>query len=187
MRHVARLGGADDSLSVGADAHALRLDANRHLADRRAARHIDQSDRVVILIGGIERFAVGRKSQKLGVWARRQRARNLLAGCVDGLDRVVIADGDGDELAVLAHDDAARALTHLDRFRDLHLVRIEHGNRIALLVRNIGFSRESGMGREPKKCRRECAAGARIMPFPPLPSLERALCFRLIVAERIQL
>ena len=156
-------------LSVGADAHAFRLDANRHLADRRAARHIDQRDGVVILIGGIERFAIGRKSQKLGVRAGWQRARNLLAGCVDGLDRVVIANGDSDELAVLAHDDAARALAHLDRFRDLHLVRIEHRNRIALLVRNIGFSRESSMGREPKKCRRECerAAGA---PYHALPS-----------------
>ena len=78
---------------------------------------------------------------------------------VEDLDDVVVAERDIDEFAVAGDFDAARPLPGLDGCDRLHLVGVDHGDRIALLVGNIGEEGESGTGeRETRASERPSTA-----------------------------
>src|SRR3546814_7931926 len=51
-------GGVHDGLAVGADAHALGLDADRNLRDGGTALEVYHGHQVVVLVGGVESLAV---------------------------------------------------------------------------------------------------------------------------------
>ena len=55
--HVGRFGGVDQHLAVGADAHALGLDADGDVGDDLAVVDVDDGDEVVVLVGDVERVA----------------------------------------------------------------------------------------------------------------------------------
>src|SRR3546814_16817820 len=69
VRNVGCFGGVHDGLAVGADAHALGLDADRNLRDGGTALEVYHGHQVVVLVGGVESLAVRRDDPQLRVGA----------------------------------------------------------------------------------------------------------------------
>ena len=79
MRHIGRLGRIDENASVRAHRHAFRLDADRHVADRRLRLRVDHGDEIVVLVRHIDRLAVRAERHQLGIGAGGQIAGDLAA------------------------------------------------------------------------------------------------------------
>ena len=162
MHHAGGFGGAYQHLGIRADRHALGLGADRDLADRGALFHVDDGHHRVVFIGDVERFAGWIERELLGIGPRRQLSGVGAGLGVEHLDHVIVADRDENKLAVAGHFDAARPLPGLDGRHRLHLVGIDHRDRIAFFVGDIGQEGGSGIDREKepeqgKACHRDGA------------------------------
>src|SRR5207247_9852050 len=124
--------------------HALRLDADLDLAETGALFDVDDGHRVVVLVGDVEDLAGSIEDEQFGIRARGQRIDDLLLRNVADLDAVVVADGHDYKLAIPRELDAAWPLADLDGLGDSPAIRIDHGYRVAVLVRHI---RDEGHGR----------------------------------------
>src|ERR1700730_17231601 len=105
---------------------------------------------------------------------------------VDHLNRIVIADRDQDELSILCQFDAAWSLADLDRLDDRELVDIDHADRVALLVRDIGNDGSCLTAEQDEEAYTEQASA----PHPCLPAcrlFELAFALGPVISERIQL
>src|SRR5207253_10299564 len=138
MRHVGGFGSIDQDLAVGADGHALRLDADLNLAETGTLFDIDDGHRVVVFVGDVEDLAGSIEDEQFGIRARGQRIDDLLLRNVDDLDAVVVADGHDYKLAIPRELDAAWPLADLDGLGDGPTVRIDDRYGVALLVGHIG-------------------------------------------------
>ena len=117
--------------------------------------------RVVVLVGDIEHLAGGILGEQFRIGAGGQGVHHLLGLGVDHLDGVVVADRDHHELAVAGELDAARPLADLDGLGDGPVVGIDHRDRVALLVRDIGDEgRARARGREPQRRARKAGNDA---------------------------
>ena len=94
----------------------------------------------------------------------RQLAGVVAGLGVEDLDLVVVAECDEDKFAVAGDFDAARPLPGLDGCNGLHLVGVDHRDRIALLVGNIGEEGLCGIERkqQPKQAKAEHCDPAQI-------------------------
>ena len=102
MRHIGRFGRGNESLAIGTEAHAFRLDPDLDLAERNAPLHVDDRDRVVVLVGHVEYLARGILREQLGIRTRGQRGCDLVGSYVDHLYRVVVSNSHKNEFLVLA-------------------------------------------------------------------------------------
>ena len=72
MHHARRLRRADQHLGIGADRHALGLDADRNLAQSQPFVHVDDRHHRVVFIGDVEPLSRRIERELLGVRPRRQ-------------------------------------------------------------------------------------------------------------------
>jgi hypothetical protein len=154
VRHVRGFGGVHEHLAVGAQSHALRLDSDFDFAEPGPPRDVDDRDGVVVLVRHVEDVAGGVRDEQFGVGAWRQRIDDPVAGGIDHLDGVVVTDRHEDVFLILGESDAARPLADLDGFEHLPRGGIDHGDRVALLVRNISLV---GAGLD-RRCERKADA-----------------------------
>ncbi len=158
MRHIGGFAGADDPLPVRADGDALGFDADRNLFDSFALGDVDDGDEVVVLVGGIEKFAVWIHRKGFGVFVRGQLADGFQAGGIDDQDCVVIAGGDVKLLLILAQYDAAWTFADFDSFGEFAGVPVHHGQGVVLFQGDVEGVGLGGMNKtasqpqgEPKK------------------------------------
>ena len=169
MGHIRRFGGVDQHLSVRAQRHALRLDADRNLLDRFARRDIHHGDEIIILVRGVEQLSVRAQDEQLGVGARLEIADDGQGLGVEDLNGVIVAGADEQFRAVLAQRDAARAPADLHRIDDGELVGVDDRDRIALFIRDIGRRRP---GRESAAKAKSRHAGAAHWSGPKMSRLK---------------
>ena len=99
---------------------------------------IDRRQQRVVLVGDEGELAVGAQPHLLGIGAGGQFADPLQGLGVENGDGVVVAEADVEQLLVLRQRDAARPLADLDGLDGGELVEIDDGDRIALLVGDVG-------------------------------------------------
>src|SRR5260221_87976 len=128
-----------------------RRDAQGDLAGDTPSGDVDDGDEAAALIGDIEVPAIGMEREGLGVWAARQRRAEGELLEIERFDLVVVAGADVESLLVLRQHDAARPLPDRDGAQHLQALAVEHGDRIALLVRHehrLGAGAAGGGGPE---------------------------------------
>ena len=118
VRHARRFRGGGDDLVVGADRHALRLDADLDLGQHLAAGALEHGDVAVVLVGDVDALALVVDVEQLRVGTGAHAAHDFERLGVDDVELVVVADADQHLLEVGRDGDAARALAggnRLDR------------------------------------------------------------------------
>ena len=151
MRHIGCFRSVDEDLPVRAQSHAFRLDSDLHLAEPSSPLHIDDGNRIVVLVRHIENLPRWILAEQLRIGAGRQRGDDLVRLGIDHLNRVVVPDRHQNEFSILGELDTARPLTHLNRLYHDQFVGIDYADRIALLIRDIGGEGARWRGEQENK------------------------------------
>jgi hypothetical protein len=115
-----------------------KFNADGKFGDGLSRRQIDSRQQRVVLVGDERELAVGTQPYLFGIGAGGQIADAIQGFGVDDGDGVVVAEADIEQLLILRQRDPARALADLDRLDRRESVEIDDGDRIALLVGDIG-------------------------------------------------
>ncbi len=140
VRHVRRFRCGDDDLAVGRNRHAFGLDADIDLAHHLASLDIDNRCHRVVLVGDPEVLVVGSEHKLLGVLPGRQVMQDLAGRRVHNLYRVAVGSADIDAAVIGIEGDAARPFAGLDSTHNLQCCRVDHRDRVVLLVRHPDFT-----------------------------------------------
>jgi hypothetical protein len=155
MNHAGGLGRAYQHLGIRTDRHAFGFRADRYLANGRAFHHVDDGHHRIVFVGDIEELSGRIECELFGIRTGGQVAGVVAGPGVEDLYLVVVAERNEEEFTVTGDFNPARPLPGLDGCNGFHLVGVDHRDRIALFIRNIGEESKGRIERDNKREQRE--------------------------------